>query len=362
MSRNRSSTRRGAARIEVMVLLAALCSVGLMTRAWTQVVGQGSANGRCLNNLMLIGQASTVVAQSDPQMILHRQSRAGDLAWRGLGAWDWGGKDGACGEFRADWPIAPLAALSAVTRPYNSVLVGDVTAPHANFEVFRCPSDTGSWPNEQYMAAYYEPTPCTTQEADAVIQRFMDDAVGTSYQGDFIWFGADFGVSGWIGVRVGSFMRPAWAIPKPDETLLFAEHRMFQAIMSTQEYLSMTANSTPPGAIPGWHAEPLRHNALTADGHVQRVEIQVSGSIYNPTTFPEYNPLFTLLLLRGPGWRYDCLPEGHVYERGGPYDFAAAAPPNDGPTVGLAGTLQTRARLTTADGAVAAQEAPPRQP
>ncbi|MFO0972558.1 MAG: hypothetical protein U1A27_03835 [Phycisphaerae bacterium] len=307
------------------MLLAALSSLALVTRAWTQLSSQGSALSACQRNLFRIGQASAAVAQSDFRMILHPQSTGGVGAWRGLGAWDWGGADGACGEMRSDYYYGPEKSLGAKSRLYNPVLVGGATSPTADFGVYRCPMDVGSFDNPYYVPHYASPYPCPLGRDVFIIQHSMFDAMGNSYQGDFIWLSD----SSSVAARLGTFMRPAWAIPRADETILFYEHRMAQAMLATAEFLNEYQSGNQPVPIPSWHGVPFRHNALMADGHVQEIEIRMSGSMLNPNPSPILSELGQeFYVIRGPGWRYDCSPEQFVFEQN--YGNPIMSPPTRG--------------------------------
>ncbi len=251
--------RRAITRLEVLVLVTAFGGLAL-----TAVGGLTTARGQsqllvCQKHLRQIGQLSVVVANADSRMIAHRQSSSGANRWTGLGAWDWGGADGACGEYRSDWtgPTPDFGGFGAQTRPYNVSLFSGAIPPNADFSVFRCPSDTGAANSSIYEPRFADSTPCTLEETE-VVHKSMFHAFGTSYQGDFLWFPGDWDAYGNTGLRYGSFMRPYEMVAKPSELLLFAESRFMQAYLSTTEFIA-------GGALEGGILWPLRRGTPRPD-------------------------------------------------------------------------------------------------
>jgi len=256
----------------------------------------------------------------DDRLIPHRQSLAGINGWRGLGGWDWGGADGACGEFRTGWPYNPSLALGAATRPYNIARFGAQIPPNADFGVYHCPADVGYQSVDTYLPFYSnDPAPCD-QSADAIFLQSAFTATGTSYQGEVLW------LANGTADHFGSFMRPFELFPNAAETVMFADGRFVQAYFSTEETLSKLPFPGTPTTITPWHGAD-GFNQLLVDGHAQSVQVNVSGSMLDPYTFDPtiYEREF---VLRGANWRIDALPEIHISERsasGGPGD---PLPPN----------------------------------
>ena len=307
--------RRAVSRLELLVLVTALCGLALSAYGGGVVLrGQGQLVA-CQAHLRQIGQLSVVLANADSRMIAHRQSSSGLQSWRGLGAWDWGGADGACGEYRSDWngPSGTIPGFGASTRPYNLALFGGAIPSNADFSVFGCPSDTGAVESETYEPYFSDPTPCTPKETE-IVHKSMYQAFGTSFQGDFIWFPGGGDIYGSTGLRYGSFMRPYEMVTKPSELLLFAESRFMQAYMSTAEFIAGGAFKGDPTAVAPWHAS-AGFNLLLIDGHVMNAPINVSGSLIPLDSFPLDDYPYRVVMARGSGWRVDSFPEAFVVER-----------------------------------------------
>lgn len=305
--------RRAITRLEVLVLVTAFGGLAL-----TAVGGLTTARGQsqllvCQKHLRQIGQLSVVLANADSRMIAHRQSSSGSATWKGLGAWDWGGADGRCGEFRTGWPLFPDGAFGVDTRPYNHALFGDTIPPNADFSFFSCPNDTGAVVSSVYEPRYIDPAPCTPEEAE-IIRQSMFEAFGTSFQGDFLWYPGPTDIYGPTALRYGSFMRPYELVTNPSELLLFAESRFMQAYLSTKEFLDGGALEGDPASVASWH-EPGGFNLLLIDGHVINAPISVSGSLIPLDSFPINDYQYRSVMARGSGWRVDAFPEAFVVER-----------------------------------------------
>lgn len=301
--------QRGVTRTEVLVLLTTAALGFGFAGPLSNNVRDQARDAKCQRNLGLIGQLAASVAAADRWSVLHGQSSSGELAWRGLGAWDWGGLDGACGEVRTGWPSYPEVALAGSTRPFTRAAYGDAILVNPTASLFACPADTGAVSDVFYVPVYSDPAPCTQEEADAIVRRSMAEAKGTSYQGDFIWYSASSDSS--AGAREGSFMRPSELFVNPAETLLFYEARFAQAFMCSEESVSIWG-SGKPSSIASWHESSGAQNILNADGHVQSVVINVSGSLLDPLSLPSD----LVIRFRGAGWRYDAYPEARILERG----------------------------------------------
>jgi len=306
------SKRNAVTRLELLVLVTALGGLALSAFDGAEVTrGQGQLL-TCQAHLRQIGQLSVILANADSRMIAHRQSSSGSSAWNGLGAWDWGGADGQCGEYRTGWPLLPDRAFGAETRPYNHALFGDTIPPNADFSVFGCPSDVGAAQSLIYEPYYSDPAPCTSDEAE-IVHTSMYQAFGTSFQGDFIWFPGNLGNDS-TGLRYGSFMRPYELVTNPSELLLFAESRFMQAYISTKEFVAEGALGGDPTSVASWH-EPDGFNLLLIDGHVINAPISVSGSLIPLDSFPINDYQYRSVMARGSGWRVDSFPEAFVVER-----------------------------------------------
>jgi len=282
---------------------------------------QGAAmSERCKRNLGRLGQLSAMVSMQGRLNILHPESTNGPNAWRGLGAWDWGGADGACGETNSTWPTSPYH-LGASTRPFNRFLYGEAVPANADYALFQCPADTGTDPGALYRAEYFDTEPCSAEQAEEVAHKSVFLMQGNSYQGDFISY--PFG--SW-SVRFGSFLRPAEMFPAPSEVILFGEHRFMQAILSTTEAVQQGIVSGTPTRVQSWHSSDGRFNLAHADGHVQSVDVNVTGSLLNPDSMPSA----WRVRLRGQTWRYDAYPDVELFEAVAVPNPILDAPTGDG--------------------------------
>lgn len=322
-------------RLEILVLITALATAVLTLTLNASQNRRSVRTQSCMDNLRELGQTSVIVAHMDSRMIPHRQSSAGIAGWRGLGGWDWGGADGACGEYRTGWPYSPERALGAATRPYNVARFGNVIPPNADFGVFHCPADVGYQPVNSYTPYYFDASPCDQSSADAIFLQSAFTATGTSYQGEVLWIGNS------TADHFGSFMRPYELFPNAAETVMFADGRFVQAYFSTEETLSVLPFTGPPTTITPWHGSE-GFNQLLVDGHAQSVQVAVSGSMLDALTF---DPLVydRQYVLRGANWRIDALPEVYISERGAGGSGGNPLPPN---FAGPASSIQSRQRIT----------------
>src|SRR5262249_10311083 len=110
---------RGFTLIELLVVIAIIALlISILLPSLVQARQEGMRL-KCVANLKSIGQAAQTHGLADPKGIIHPMSRAGWTAWRGLGAWDFGGSDGMCGEANSNWPPhSPATEMGVRTRPF----------------------------------------------------------------------------------------------------------------------------------------------------------------------------------------------------------------------------------------------------
>lgn len=296
-ARSMSTRRRAITRLEVLVLLVTLCITLALFAQQTPQFGAAAQLHGCLNNLRRIGQMSATVASFGAQGVPHLQSTAGELNWIGLGAWDWGGANGTHPYHGPSTGTCSNYCLTAETRPYNRALNSG-----EDYEVYHCPSDTGVVQNPNIQPQNPD------GPGDFPTSVFL--ATGNSYEGDFLWTNQSGGLDP-AAVRFGSFMRPYERFPLPAENLLFWDTRLPQQLLSTTEWTS--AHSGIALSVPAWHA-PFGHNALFVDGHAATLQVNVTGSVYDPMQYPANFGFVREDILRGPGWRYDAMNDPVILE------------------------------------------------
>ena len=194
-----------------------------------------------------------------PIGVVHPQSAGGESNWIGLGAWDWGGGAGTDPDYNETGDHAPE------TRPLTREQSGTGTSASANTDVtiFHTPTDEGHVANPNYQ----DPHP------DATKSMFLSK--GTSYQGEFVWFGA-----GEAALRFGSFMRPASLMPDASETTLYTEARFGQAYISSQEFVDGGAFGGTAVDVSGWYGKIGEFAVGFADGHAAKIKIRKTGTMY----------------------------------------------------------------------------------
>ncbi len=298
--------------IEILVVVAI---VSLLISLLLPVLSSARNAGlcsKCMSNLRASAQAAATMAAEDAQGILHHAPNNADGEWRGLGAWDWGGADGADDDFRernANYH------LGAVTRPINRALFGDRLSKDSDYSMFRCPGDEGQVPGLQYGGA------------DQPSIESMFASKGNSYQGDFIWF--DETINGKVAaLRFGTFMRPSNMIPETGQTILFYEARFPQAFLHTTE--TSRSRSFPghqPANVWGSHRDLGVFNVSFADSHVEKIRVLGNGTMANPLMFDGRRYPYRTSMIRGKGWRYDTQPEPMMVETGGGKCSGCCNPP-----------------------------------
>lgn len=316
MPRHGDSARRlvhGFTLIELLVVISIIALLISILLPSLTAARQEGLRLKCVANLKTIGQHASNNSVSDNRGILHAQSVSGKRNWVGLGGWDYGGNDGICGEYRTGWPTLPNEHLGAATRPYNLSVLGPTMTADTVVKEYQCPSDDGVVENPNYEPNFSDTSNCGTLESE-MFRQSMSRAAGTSYQGDFLWYGGSAG-GDTVALRFGTFMRAGTKIPSTSETLMFYEGRLAQAMLSAQEAIDAGAPGVPLD-IPGWHGKLCEFNAVLADGHAQKIRLCRSGDMVDiVASFPAVEYPRRSGMFRGNGWRYDAFKEELVVEK-----------------------------------------------
>lgn len=312
-----STYRRNRAGFTLIELLVVISIIALLISILLPSLTAARQEGlrlRCVANLKVIGQHGTNNAASETRGILHAQSTAGLINWIGLGAWDSGGQDGKCGPHRTGWPTQASIAMGAPTRPFNRSTGGADITPDFVAKEYQCPADEGTLENPNYAPDFTDPAPCNDPVDIDSWQQSMFRAFGTSYQGDFLWFGISAGGEQ-AAARLGSFMRPSSIMPNAAEQLLFYEARFAQAWLSAQEWADVNGGTALD--IPGWHGKLCEFNAVMCDGHAQKIKLCRQGDMIDiAASFPAADwGSYRNIMARGSGWRVDALRGPAVVER-----------------------------------------------
>ncbi len=270
---------------------------------------------KSLANLKGVGQLSQTLASTSqlpkrieaslygsiPEGVVHQMSSSGEVGWRGLGAWDWGGTNGTDPFYRRN---GDQFTMRAVTRPFTLENNAGSVSDFSEAGIFRAPNDEGHAPNPNYEDSWVDS------------RKSMFLSKGTSYQGEFVWINSSDGDTP-VGLRFGTFMRPSTLIPVTSETVLFAESRFGQAYISAQEFINGGAFGGIAVDVPGWYGKIGEFAADFADGHAAKIKIRKEGTMYQMTRGAGGGlggNLFRSVMARGPNWRVDCFPAPLVKE------------------------------------------------
>jgi len=303
---------RGFTLIELLVVISIIALLVSILLPSLTAARQEGIRLKCQANVRSVNGYAQNNAISEPRGIAHAMAKSGEMYWRGLGAWDFGGSDGRCGEMRSDYGQLD-ASLGARYRPFNAAVAGPDFDVTMQFKEYQCPGDTGYAPIRNYRPGFVDDSPCTGDEVEEVQNGPMWKERGTSYQGDFVWFGGPNDLGQPTALRYGSFMRPVSMVPNASETLLFYEGRFAQAFFSTAECAAV--NGGTPIDVAGWHGKMCEFNAVMMDGHAQRITLHNRGDMVDivskidPVQYPYRAGMF-----RGVGWRYDAFPARFVVE------------------------------------------------
>ncbi len=305
--------KRGFTLIELLVVISIIALLISILLPSLTAARQEGIRLKCVANLRTVNAYGQNNAISDPRGIAHPMAKSGEIYWRGLGAWDFGGSDGLCGEMRSDF--VPLdASLGSLMRPFNAAVAGANFDPRMAFKEYVCPGDTGYAAVPNYRPQWVSAAPCTVDELDEGVMSPVWQGWGTSFQGDFLWYGGPNEYGSPTARRIGSFMRPLSTVVNGSETLLFYEGRFAQAFLSTREIID-AGNGGVAIDVAGWHGKMCEFNASMLDGHVEKVKLRSRGDQvdlllnFDPQKYP-----YRSGMARGNGWRYDAFPGRLVVE------------------------------------------------
>jgi len=253
-----------------------------------------------------------------------------DPYWARYGNYGFGGKSGIGGGsihgVPQDRPYDWTNGLGSAQRPLNRVLYKSglpVPSNAASFDdhpdtlldlnLYLCPADRG------YRGNHYREWGATNLSSY--------DFFGTSYAANVFWTGPNIDTC-----TMGSnspYIRSLSRVPAPTDTLLYVEnvgryswnHRDPGAVENGGPFPNILPAPEYPEALggPEWHGRGWFFNAAFSDGHAAYIQIK---------SYREVDPYPTnmggkcgegeyckWIMIRGRGWRLDCLPVPPVETR-----------------------------------------------
>lgn len=302
---------------------------------------QESMQETCLGRLREIETATAAYTSDDPNeqaIPVHPLFAAQDPTNPTfIGAYEWGGKSGigrpgfipGSSEAVLRSKYGSQAGFGASRRPLNRYLyphgfrdslepttsrIGWELDTKLNLPKLRCPSDEGP-----PLGAH-----CPDWLANA--SRSSYDHFGTSYAANiFMISSADD-----LLQRTNSpYLRPVARVPNPARTIHYEENVGRWAWASRSEndacyWLGPGVDPGPTKSVQGWHGKAWSFNHLYGDGHAARRVLFVNGTedaegygihyqieqVFEDVDRQEW---FQCIIVRGPGWQKDTLPDEPIY-------------------------------------------------
>ncbi|MCG3138696.1 MAG: hypothetical protein HJJLKODD_02564 [Phycisphaerae bacterium] len=208
-----------------------------------------------------------------------------------------------------------------------------------DWNVFRCPSDTGYNPTKDGTTGIILGGRIGPGEFGRYKRqnKAVFDIVGSSYGTDSVFYGAGSDIT-----TGGAFLRPYESIQRPNVVVTFLENKGFYGCMWNN---FLASQNDPELYTTGWHGELRQHNVAFADGHAGAVKFSIAtdvvsisnpdvvnhgnwalrgGTIENnfPYTSDPANPsshTFTQvghLFKQGVGWQNHTFPSPEYYSNG----------------------------------------------
>jgi type II secretory pathway pseudopilin PulG len=303
---------------ELVTTVSVLALAGTILSPALSRSAKRSSEAVCLSNLRTIASASHMYAAEDARQQLSplHSARVTRLHSRGFVP-NWGWRTAAARTFGGVAPVQPMIADGGVvievmmdqhwggdpasnpwgtaTRPLNAYVPDPTTA-------FHCPADTG-YPAVGDWST--DPMDYDAPMQSAGIPCF--EYLGNSYRDNstgIVWLAGSILMRGIVSS--GSVGHAAWAVPVPNETVLYSEAVFNWAARTPPNYPEIPDLS-------GWHGSGAADNIAYVDGSARLTavgqqhqwdpaELQAMG--FSPDFINE--PYY--FLHRGAGWRMDCYP------------------------------------------------------
>ncbi len=352
----RSSKRFGFTLIELLVVIAIIALLIAILLPSLDAARRSAKQNTCLSRIKNIATSSRVYEADDPSgwgIPVHasygRQDRTDPLSWpslaakgRFVGAYEWGGKSGIGRDdfMGAASPInsayGSKAGFGPSTRPMNDILYrggftnrtardrdGLLQDTQIDLGLFQCPGDDGP------------PRAAHCQDWVNKSERSSYDHFGTSYASNVFMIR---GPSGDFMFSNSPYLRPSTRVPTPSRTLYYEENIGRWAWSCQRETPECLANypefGVDPGptkALGGWHGRDWTYNRSFVDGHAEQQKIYIEGSEDRDgyalhyrvervqglpgdpgTSEDEANRAAACVIVRGPGWQKDTLPQDYI--------------------------------------------------
>ncbi|MFQ5413809.1 MAG: prepilin-type N-terminal cleavage/methylation domain-containing protein [Phycisphaerae bacterium] len=350
----RAARRSGRASaftlIELLVVIAIIALLIAILLPSLEKARQASKRSACLAHIKNIATSSRVYEADDPNgwgipvhPVQYEQDQSDPTF---VGAYEWGGKSGVGGqELIGQDPTEPVrskygtfAGFSPATRPMNDILYkggftnyfppggppnidGMLKDTQLDLGLYRCPSDDGP-PRGAHCFDWV----AKGEQGDSVSSY---DWFGNSYAANLFMIGASSG-AGTMSSN-SPYLRPVSRIPTPARTLYYEENIgrwawacWLEACDGTHNGLTLDGvNPGPTKTLTGWHGQDWTFNRAFVDAHAETQKLWIAETendrgyahhyrieeVFQDQTQQQIN---ACIIVRGPGWTKDTLPNAVI--------------------------------------------------
>ncbi|MFQ5413810.1 MAG: prepilin-type N-terminal cleavage/methylation domain-containing protein [Phycisphaerae bacterium] len=347
--RHRACGTRSAAAftlIELLVVIAIIALLIAILLPSLEKARQASKRSACLAHIKNIATSSRVYEADDPNgwgipvhPVQYEQDQ-NDPTF--IGAYEWGGKSGIGGqEILGQNPDDPIrskygtfAGFGPASRPMNDILYkggftdygissgnpspeGMLKDTQLDLGLYRCPSDDGP-PRGAHCFDWVE-----KGELGEAVSSY--DWFGNSYAANLFMIG--FAGGGGTMKSNSPYLRPVSRVPTPARTLYYEENIgrwawtcWTEACDGTQNGLNLDGlNPGPTKTMEGWHGRDWTFNRAFVDAHAETQTLWIAET-ENANGYAHHYRIELVfqdqsqqtsnacIIVRGPGWTKDTLP------------------------------------------------------